>query len=74
MQDAAEARYVRENVLTTQSQLSFGQPYTVKGSIRWRRHCATSRKVADSIPDGVIGIFHWHIFPAALWLWGRLIL
>jgi len=21
-------------------------------------HCATSRKVADSIPDGVIGIFH----------------
>ena len=24
------------------------------------RHCATSRKVAISIPDGVIGIFHWH--------------
>jgi len=24
------------------------------------RHCATSRKVAASIPDGVIGIFHWH--------------
>jgi hypothetical protein len=23
-------------------------------------HCATSRKVAGSIPDGVIGIFHWH--------------
>jgi len=23
------------------------------------RHCATSRKVAGSIPDGVIGIFHW---------------
>jgi len=22
-------------------------------------HCATSRKVAGSIPDGVIGIFHW---------------
>jgi hypothetical protein len=22
---------------------------------------ATSRKVAGSIPDGVIGIFHWHI-------------
>jgi len=22
------------------------------------RHCATSRKVAGSIPDGVIGIFH----------------
>ena len=24
------------------------------------RHCATSRKVAGSIPDGVIGIFYWH--------------
>jgi len=23
-------------------------------------HCATSRKVAGSIPDGVIGVFHWH--------------
>jgi len=26
----------------------------------WLRHCATSRKVACSIPDGVIGIFHGH--------------
>ena len=26
----------------------------------WLRHCATSRKVAGSITDGVIGIFHWH--------------
>ena len=25
--------------------------------IIWLRHCATDRKVADSIPDGVIGIF-----------------
>jgi hypothetical protein len=24
------------------------------------RHCATSRKVAGLIPDGVIGIFYWH--------------
>ena len=24
------------------------------------RHCTLSRKVADSIPDGVIGIFYWH--------------
>ena len=24
----------------------------------WLRHCATSQKVAGSIPDGVIGIFH----------------
>jgi hypothetical protein len=33
------------------------------GGTRWRswsRHCATSRNVADSIPNGVIGIFHWH--------------
>jgi len=26
----------------------------------WLRHCATNRKVEGSIPDGVIGIFHWH--------------
>jgi len=25
----------------------------------WLRHCATSRKVAGSIPDGVTGILHW---------------
>ena len=32
----------------------------LKRGTRWRsclRHCATSRKVAGSIPDGVIGIF-----------------
>ena len=27
---------------------------------QWWRCCATNRKVAGSIPDGVIGIFHWH--------------
>jgi hypothetical protein len=26
----------------------------------WLRHCATNRKVAGSIPGGVIGIFHRH--------------
>ena len=26
----------------------------------WLRHYATSLKVAGSIPDGVIGIFHWY--------------
>ena len=26
----------------------------------WLRYCATIRKVAGSIPDGVTGIFHWH--------------
>ena len=24
----------------------------------WLRHCATNRKVAGSIPDGIVGIFH----------------
>ena len=38
----------------------------------WFRHCSTSREVAGSIPDGVIGIFIVIILPAALWLWGRL--
>jgi hypothetical protein len=27
---------------------------------QWLRYCATNRKVAGSIPDGVIGIFHGH--------------
>ena len=26
----------------------------------WLRHYAPNRKVAGSIPDGVIGIFQWH--------------
>jgi len=30
------------------------------GWCSWLRHCATSRKVAGSIPDDVIGILHWH--------------
>ena len=36
--------------------------YPVTGTRRcsWLRHCATNRKVAGSIPDGVAGIFHWH--------------
>jgi len=29
--------------------------------LSWLRHCATSRKVAVSIPDNVTGIFHLHI-------------
>ena len=27
---------------------------------QYLRCWATNRKVAGSIPDGVIGIFHWH--------------
>ena len=36
-------------------------PYCLRRGPRWPswlRHCATSKKVAGSIPDGVIGIFH----------------
>jgi len=34
--------------------------YTQRGTAvaQWLRCCATNRKVVDSIPDGVIGIFH----------------
>ena len=40
---------------------------------QWLRCCATNRKVARSIPAGVIGIFHLHkILPIALWPWGLL--
>jgi len=40
---------------------------------QWLRCCATNRKVAGSIPAGVIGILYCHkILPIALWHWGRL--
>ena len=40
---------------------------------QWLRCCATNRKVAGSIPAGVIRIFHRHkILPIALWPWGLL--
>jgi len=29
---------------------------------QWLRSCITNQKVAGSIPDGVIGIFHWQSF------------
>jgi hypothetical protein len=44
---------------------------TVLGMV-WLRHCATSRKVAGSIPGGVTGIFIDIILSVALWPCGRL--
>ena len=38
---------------------SIRYPYTVGTAVaQWLRRCATNRKVAGSIPDGVIVIFH----------------
>ena len=34
--------------------------FLVTAVAQWLRCCATNRKVAGSIPDGVIGIFYWH--------------
>ena len=49
--------------LRIMSSFTIGSEYTRVLGPRWRswlRHCATSQKVAGSIPDGVTGIFHWH--------------
>ena len=41
--------------------LMFIRPCIVGSAVaQWLMWCATNRKVAGSIPDGVIGIFHWH--------------
>jgi hypothetical protein len=39
---------------------------------QWLRYCATNRKVAGSMPDGVLGFFIDVILPIALWFCGRL--
>jgi hypothetical protein len=44
------------------NQCIWGQLQRWKRCTRWRsllKHCATSWKVANSIPDGVIEIFYW---------------
>jgi hypothetical protein len=64
------ARELGSSPRTGDSLIVFSSVPSVYGGTRcrsWLKHGATSRKVAGSIPDGVIGIFHWHILPAALW-------
>ena len=52
----------RLSVLYTWMFLSVTTLYLVYGARcwwrSWLRHCATSRKVTGSVPDGVTGIFH----------------
>jgi hypothetical protein len=56
----------RSNDSTTRCCIStWSLPTTLfaSGDMRWRSwlmHWATNQKVAGSIPNGVIGIFHWH--------------
>ena len=54
-----EVAYIVQLNLRTVSHL--GMSYLDRELMRWRswlRHCAKSQKVAGSIPDVVIGIFH----------------
>jgi hypothetical protein len=49
----------------------------MKRGTRWRswlRHCATSRKVAGSIPDGVTETFQWLNPSGRTMIWSRLCL
>ena len=42
------------------SPWGFASAFQFPAVAQWLRCWATNRKVAGSIPDGVIGIFHWH--------------
>jgi hypothetical protein len=44
-----------QRVLIVNTYVHVGGPLMVA---QWLRYCATNRKVAGSIPDGAIGIFH----------------
>jgi len=47
--------------------------FQTRGETQCLRCCVTNRKLAGSIPDGVIGEFFIEIIlPIALWPWDRL--
>jgi hypothetical protein len=51
------------NCENTHYMIFFSVYFFLIGGTRWRswlRYCATNRKVVGSIPNGAIGIFHWH--------------
>jgi hypothetical protein len=52
-------KYVEEAQSSLKSDDNNGY-FTLRGHAlaQWLRHCATNRKVAGSIPNGVIEIFH----------------
>jgi hypothetical protein len=56
----------KNNFSNTHNMMRYSFQYSI-GCTRWRswlRHCATRRKVAGSIPDGVVGIFNLLDLPA----------
>ena len=51
----------KNNIVLGQWRQAYGLLYFASlPLLLWLRHCTTSRKVVGSIPDGIIGIFHWH--------------
>jgi hypothetical protein len=44
--------------MTTDALMTSPFFFSVSGVAQWLRYYATNMKVAGSIPDGVIGIFH----------------
>jgi len=61
--DASRLAFFTERQETVQSYNAEFTQFTLYMAARcwwrsWLRHCATSRKVAGSIPDGVTGFFH----------------
>jgi hypothetical protein len=53
-------RYIHVEVLNSSNYCDIILGLYKKFGAHGLRHCTPSRKVAGSIPDGVIGIFHGH--------------